>query len=294
METDQIDALIERCVIQGIVAGGSHLRKEDDKKIANKVCGKAPAKYPDPSANEWSREEIDFLRKNIGLMSMKEIGEHLGRTENAVKIKSVRHGFPTASRFPGYITTQKMARILRVDSHTISTLRKRGLIETQIANTRYRQVRIVSVKYIYRWATRPRNWLYFKAVRIMDPHLKRLVLRAQSLWEDEWWTPRQVADHWGISIAMVNLETNKGRLKGVRWGNWWYLKSEAIMHNFWNGTFVQFSSSADAWIMKARDELNMTYLAIAESMKRKESCETIRKRYKFLKNKVQSSSTELD
>lgn len=206
------NALIELCATHGIMAGGSALRTGDNFEMARINGGVEGGGNPNSNANRWSKEEFAFLRENIGRLSTREIAEHLNRSETAVIIKGRRRGYFTASNFPGYITTEKMAKLFRVDTHTISRLRDTELLETQIAKTKYGMVHIVSIKYIYRWATRPQNWLYFKAERIRDAHLRRLVMKAQSLWQDEWWSPGQAAAYWGIHISTVNNETRKGRL----------------------------------------------------------------------------------
>lgn len=63
-----------------------------------------------------------------------------------------------------------------------------------------------------------------------------------------------------------------GRHADRAWSNWFVLRSEAVKAKFYRlgeedrGSRV-FSPGADAWILRARDELGMTFEAIGRTMK---------------------------
>lgn len=44
------------------------------------------------SRKEWSKEELDFLRENYHAMSVRELSEHLGRTEDAIYVRVQKIG----------------------------------------------------------------------------------------------------------------------------------------------------------------------------------------------------------
>lgn len=49
--------------------------------------------------NTWTIDEIEFLKYNYELYSVKELSEHLGRTANAVKIKARKLGLLRKSKY---------------------------------------------------------------------------------------------------------------------------------------------------------------------------------------------------
>lgn len=45
----------------------------------------------DRAIRNWSESEVNFLTSHLGVLSMREIGEEIGRTERAVKLYCYRH-----------------------------------------------------------------------------------------------------------------------------------------------------------------------------------------------------------
>lgn len=43
------------------------------------------------SKNRWNKEEIDFVTKNYGTMSLDKMARYLGRSEMAVRLYALRH-----------------------------------------------------------------------------------------------------------------------------------------------------------------------------------------------------------
>jgi hypothetical protein len=285
-----IDALMDFCAAAGALDGNAaleHIRR--DHGVPLSLC----AGEMDPGKKErstvWTPEEDAFLEENLRTMTIEEIGAALGRSEKAVKVHQIRRQITSASKRPGYLTGNKVARLFRVDIHAVMAWSKRGILETDILPGE-RKIMSVSIRRVYRWATRWQNWIYFKAERIRDPHLRSLVLRAQSLWDDEWWTPGQVAEYHGLpDTSLVNLHALKGTLKGVQWGNWHFLRSEAVRHIFYTGKGrpdaykLDWSPGADAWIRRAREELSLTYAETAARMKGDWNGKRVAYRYRCLK-----------
>jgi len=163
-----------------------------------------------------------------------------------------------------------------------------------------------------RWVLNPLNWPYFKPDQVRDPELKRMLAKRAARWGDEWWSTRQVADYHGVITGDVKRYIVMGRLQAFQlpvslsgrhfdrsWSNHFILKSVAIQVKFvkrGKGHFErsQFTPAADAWLLKARDELGMTFVHIGRTMKiGSEKCNpktgtpmgnpTISYRYKHLK-----------
>jgi len=139
-----------------------------------------------------------------------------------------------------------------------------------------RQILNIRKVTLYRWATRPNNWIYFRVRNMWDFHLKRLVIRAQEIWGDEWLTIGQAARLIGCDTKSLNMRINRGRIPEARKnGNWYLPKSVAAGITIYpgkGGAKAQKNKSrettkADEWLWKARYELGMTYEEIAARMK---------------------------
>src|SRR4030065_1967905 len=76
----------------------------------------------------WQDWELEFLEKNLDRMSMAEIGDKLGRSENAIKICQVRKRIAAPSKKPGYYTGHGVARLLCTDIHAVCEWRRRGMV----------------------------------------------------------------------------------------------------------------------------------------------------------------------
>jgi hypothetical protein len=101
-----------------------------------------------------------------------------------------------------------------------------------------------------------------------DEHLKRLVLLAQSRWEDEWWNTGRVAAYHGIDNRQVNYHVLAGRIPAIRWGNWFMKRSDIIEYRFKHktGTVKTWSPGADAFLLRAK-ELGLELETIGRMMK---------------------------
>lgn len=248
------------------------------------VSGKAKAK-------PWTREEDDFLKKNLGYMTEAEIANALGRTPVAVHLRWFRDlDLPGPSKAPGWLTAHQAARMLGVDGHKITHWVDAGLLPGRnMAGGRV--IRLIRETTFLRWAVSPKNWVYFDKKRVRDAHLRRLLELEAERWGDEWWSTKRIADHYGVETQDVKRYIQLGRIQAYRlpvslggrhenryWSNWFVLRSEALKPGL---VFVRrkdiksrndpyqrrFTPAADAWILKARDELGMTFIAIGRTMK---------------------------
>lgn len=213
-----------------------------------------PVAIPAPRPARWTAEEEAFLRDNLGVLSEEEIARQLGRTQAAVKIRWTRQQYEAPSKRSHEMTGQQIARLLGKDIHSIMKLIDSGLLSGRIIPGG-RCIRVVEKRVLLRWLLSPSNWIYFQADRIQNPAWRSLVLRRQSEWDDEWWTPGQVAEYHGLQSGSrgVNKAVRLGRLPAVRWGNWWILRSDAIAHRFFAGkgswSPVDWSPAGDAFLI---------------------------------------------
>ena len=119
-------------------------------------------------SKRWSKEEELYIQENIGRLSYEQIAIDLGRSRDAVKIRQYRRGLPAPSRRSGWLTGNQAANILGVDIHAIMRLAKWGCLPVEIIPG-VRGILNIRKITLYRWATRPNNWIYFKVDKIQDP-----------------------------------------------------------------------------------------------------------------------------
>jgi len=224
-----------------------------------------------PFSRQWTEAEDEFIRANILTLTMAEIGQHLGRTEAAIDVHMKRTGLAPASRQPGWYTGEQVARILCMDSHSITKLCQRGFLKyTRLPSmTMTKSVRQVS---FWVWAVNPDNWIYFNPRRVRDPHLRRLIELRRKRWPDEWWTTGQVAEYWGLACSnTVAAAIMRGKLPAVKWGNWYVKRSVALAHPFYPGgsghTDRSYTPAAEQFVLKAK-KLGLEWDVIARMMKK--------------------------
>lgn len=79
--------------------------------------------------SDWSQDELDYLDEVWGERTIPEIAKKLGRSVNAVKVKSVRLGYPSQKWYGGMMSARKVSELLGVDVHAVTDfwIRKCGL-----------------------------------------------------------------------------------------------------------------------------------------------------------------------
>jgi hypothetical protein len=294
-----IDALIEFAVMAADVAENRNTaRLQKQSRMPAALCSSG-AVYSGTKAPRWTAEEDDFLRKNQPFMSDDELAVALGRSANAVHLRWERDmGMPARSKTGEWLTGREASSMLGLDEHAISHWCDVGLIPHRImpGGSNIRLVRRVT---LYRWAVNPENWIYFNWRAIPDDHLKRLCAHMAAKWGDEWWNTRQVADLHQVDPKDVLRLALRGELpakqaqaslcgrhKDPFWLNWFVKRSDAFQVRFRKGRGagheIDFTERAEAWMLKAKNELGMTWREIARSMGKKCHPHTIRKRVRVL------------
>jgi hypothetical protein len=206
----------------------------------------------------WTPEEDAFLRENLGILSVKEIGAVLGRTVDAVHNRWERDlHLPAPRRNPNWLTLEAFARGLRVDSHSVGKLADKEIIVTRrlpanISKNGRGWIRVIDRKAALEWIADPMHWIYFRPNRVGtfrkqgQRHMgkpdvvfwreARAAVDARLLtWDDAWLTPTEAAHLIGLPFDSrnrafhgINKAINLGLFPAVRWGNWWILRSEAL------------------------------------------------------------------
>jgi len=239
----------------------------------------------------WTPEEDAFLKENLGYLTDEEMGKALGRTAIGVHLRWDRDlGLPVPSKAPDVLTARRAAALLGIDEHKTAHWVDMGLIPGRLMagkQSKHHRYHLIDRQAFRRWVLNPMNWAYFKIERVRDPELKRMLKKRAARWGNEWWSTVQVAKHHGVETGDVERYIKHGRLPSFRlpvslggrhegrvWSNHFVLKSDALQVKFYKmgrGVFdryrSQFTPAADAWILRARDELGMTFVHIGRTMK---------------------------
>ena len=211
-------------------------------------------------APRWTAEEDQYLKDHLGYLSEEEMAAHLGRSVNAVHLRWERGlGLPAPSKTPGWLTGGGIAKKLGIDNHTVMKWTDRGLLPHRIIPGD-RTIRLIRETTFMRWVVNPMNWPYFQPWNreIPDPHIAGLIAKQQARWDDEWLAPGQAAEMHGIDHTDVNRFIRLGRIKALKWNNWWVLRSEAAKPDWHaykrgkgNAPRLVWSREADAFIFLA-------------------------------------------
>lgn len=242
MSDFDLDALLDDMVLDAALKAGRDPVLAARQFGAARVIAAAGTTAARPivgAANLWTAADAAYLARWSGVLGVDELAARLGRTASSVETQQTKRGLPSASKHPEFVTGRQMAMALGVDEHSVAKLIERGEIRAErVPLSSDRLIWRTRRAAFYAWATNPANWVYFwrsveRPGRITDEKLRRLVARRRERWTcadgqpDAWWTPGEVAAYHGVSHIDVNRYIRHGRLAGVKWGNWWVLRSEA-------------------------------------------------------------------
>lgn len=237
MPSETINELVELSVLEGEVEAGVNVDVAGARSSLGRrgaINARRRAEDPEdeqPNQARWSEEEEDFLRDNLGVMTLAEIGKTLGRSKTAIKVRYTRNGYPAPSKQPDELTNNQMAEILGKCGKSTAMMLERGLIPyRELPTDADRLIRIIKERDFVRWLVRPESWIYFKVERMPHGRYRRLVELAHERWPDEWVTTGQAAEIWGVkgrNSSIINRRIHEGFFESARrWGNWWLLRSE--------------------------------------------------------------------
>lgn len=261
---------MDSIVLQAQLATGASpqvmaARANDDQESARiwRLAAVTPNRNSERRST-WTRAEEQFVRENLGRLSYEQIGEKLGRSPAAIKIRQTRLGMPAPSHREDALSVRAVGDLLGMCGKKLKRLIHMGKLPAQqipgIAG-----IHVIYRRDLLRWLVQPDNFLYIMDTsRIAVPEWRSLVERRMALWGDEWWTTGQVADYHGVSISLINKYVRSGRLPGVHWNNWRVKKSDAVRARFITGkgmNTLDWSADGDAFMILAK-AVGMTDLSI--------------------------------
>ena len=280
--TDETDLLVSAIVLSTqLETGYRQITQQPGNCIQKCFVNKNPKRIS-PRLNMWTASEDAYVAKHLGFLPMDQIAQNLGRTVNGIKIHWVRKGFPSASNRPGFITANKLSKILNIDVHSVCGWIDSGFLPGRNLAFTKDITRVVALNDLKSWLVKPEHWPYLNPVLIKDDYLNRLVSLAYERWGDEWWTARQVADYCNCDIGIVNKYARNGKLPAIhctnisgrhanqKWAFWYFKKSDILkwkpprvndMHLDW------FTPRAYAFILRARSQ-HLTFATIGRMANR--------------------------
>lgn len=255
--------IVDLAVLAGKIRGGAdqeYLRaqiradKQNLLSVAAQFVDERPGKAPN-----WTAEEVAFLRKNNGQLSLDQIADYLGRSPNAVKLYRQRHGIAAPTKKNGYLSGRAVAELLGMScSKKVGRLIREGVMPGRELPMD-REWYVVEMKDLKRWLAQPESWLYFDESEIQDPRLLALVRHKKRRWGDEWWTTVQAAEYHGCHSKDILRYIYAGKIAGhqpfERNSDWYVLRSEAeqlvIRRGKGRGHILNWSRDGDAFTILA-------------------------------------------
>ncbi len=255
---DDLDLLVEEAALAGEVAAGydpAYLAAGRDARLVAVVAARQERQHR--AFIPWTAEEEEFVRRHVGWLTDEEIGRRIGRTADAVHIRRERYlDLPNVTKRDDWLTAQEVRRRLGAPcAKGVTRLIRSGILPGRMAPLE-RDVYLVHVDTLTRFAVNPENWIYFRTYRVKDARLRRLIALREERWGDAWWTPGQVAAYHGVTGNAVNAQIHKGLLPARRFGNWWVKRSEAVQARFYLGQgrnlTVEWTDASDCFLLMAR------------------------------------------
>lgn len=270
-----LSSIVELAVIDAEIETGRPISwlQSHGFKIARSTQTRVIGRPP-----RWSQEENEFCKLNSGVLSTADLANQLGRSEGAVHVHITRSGFTTPRHAAGYISGNRIAKLLGVDSHRPPCWIDLGILRGESFPYPGRLCRRVKLIILKMWLVQPTSWVYFKAEKISSPYLRRLVQLAQLKWGDEWWSTRQAADYLGCDSKDVLRQIKMKRIYGYHaigmdrvreagWSYWFVKKSEILPFKLPKmGDQTLSTPRADAFILSARAQ-GLEHQVIAKLMK---------------------------
>jgi len=211
------------------------------------ICNAAVTTTKRGKPRPWRPEEDAFFEEHTGRLSYAQIGERLGRTPEAVKVRFTRMGLTAASKLPGYLTANRTAALLGLDAHKVVSWIEHGILPGERMPFAGRPMWRVSLMRLKMWLVKPTSWVYIKPERIKSAHIRRLVLLAQKRWGDEWLSTKQAANLLHCTPSNIHNQIMLGKLPGFQaryiggrhdgqtWAYWFVRRSDVENYHITRG-----------------------------------------------------------
>lgn len=114
---------------------------------------------------EWTDEEVEFLKENVGKYKLPTLASMLGRTEVSVLSKMKRLGISNTKEHIGLYTIGELARLLDVDRKTVQGWVERHGLRVVRKVTRFKKhFYFVDTKDFWDWAKENKEKIDFRKI----------------------------------------------------------------------------------------------------------------------------------
>lgn len=110
---------------------------------------------------KWTQEELEYLHDKWGIKTIPQIAKAMGKSENAVKIKSVRIGLGCFKDSSEYLPALQVSKLLGIDVHTVTNywIPKCGLKFKWVNPQGGRKFKYIKLSVLEKWLeAHPDNW----------------------------------------------------------------------------------------------------------------------------------------
>ncbi len=174
---------------------------------------------------DWSPKHRAMLRRLIQAgLSYDEIAEAMGRTPAAIRIACKRYTIRLL-RAPGVYTAREIAALLGLPcSKTVAHWIAEGMLAAHNGGRADRPLWRIQRDDLMGFMAEPLYWMAWRVGRVVDPYLRAY---AEQLRDGQpgWYTPGQVARHYGAGRNTPQQWIERGFIQSQRWGNHWIHQS---------------------------------------------------------------------
>lgn len=114
---------------------------------------------------EWTKEELSFLKENIGNYKVTTIAEKLNRSYESVILKLSRLGISNTKEQTGMITLGELANLLKVDRNTVKGwVERHGLRCTKRTTRKSKVFYFIDPVDFWEWAKQHKEKIQFSKI----------------------------------------------------------------------------------------------------------------------------------
>jgi hypothetical protein len=114
----------------------------------------------------WTEDEIEFLKDNVGVMKLTTLSKKLDRTEISIQNKLKRLGISNTKAQTGFLTTYELAKLVHKDATTVrGWIERHGLKSTKKVTNFSRQFLFIHPEDFWKWASANREKVDFSKIQ---------------------------------------------------------------------------------------------------------------------------------
>lgn len=137
---------------------------------------------------QWTTEEIDYLKENVGFRKLTIIAKTMDRSDGSIRVKMNRLGISNTKLQLGFLTVGELAKILKVDRNTIKRwIEKYDLPHKKKVTRNIKKFYFINPPDFWLWAEKHKEKIQFSSI-------ESLLLLPEPDWvNDEKRKERQIA-----------------------------------------------------------------------------------------------------